>query len=639
MTHVLLVSLHTSPWTALGTGDGGGMNVVVAQQAAALAARGHRVSVATRRFDDAPAAVEVAAGVTLHHLPAGPQTPLPKSRIDDHLDEFTDHLARLDRPDVVHAHHWMSGVAALEAARTWGVPVATSFHSVAAPPGAGLDAGEPAESPRRIPGEQRCVDGSAALITISRAEAATLAERYGAPLEKIRVVAPGVDHDVFTPAAPVGGDDPYLLFAARLQPLKGVDLVVEALGLLAADRCPRLVVAGEVSDDFASYHRDIEAAVADHGLTDRVSYAGSLPRSEFAALMRDARALVVPSRSETFGLVALEAAACGTPVIASDAGGLREAVADGRSGWLVPRESARWAAAIDRLVHDDDAYATLRAGALAYAEPLTWEASARRLAQVYATMVAAHREGVHVTLLDHLISCERVLLSHAHPDDESLSTGALALLLADAGVEVQVVTATRGERGEVVPGALPDTFTGTLEQWRERELATAVERLGVRRHAFLGREPALAGEAPHVYRDSGMRWVTPEVAGPADDATPDAFSVVPVGGVVADLGALVAAWRPDAVVSYDADGGYGHPDHLRMHEAVLAVARRRGLPFVAVTGRDRADEWHDRPELADRLARALDAHRTQLTVEGDEVVHVGGQRQAVETWFGLARRG
>lgn len=381
---ILLVSLHTSPYAPLGTGDGGGMNVVVAQQAYALAGLGHRVTIATRRDDDGPGREQIAPGIELVRLPAGPPTPLPKSRIDDHLVEFADHLSRLAPAEVVHSHHWMSGVAVLDVARAWGVPHVTSFHSVAAPVGAPLDAGEPPESPRRIPGEQRCVAESDALVTISAAEGRTLIERYGADPARIQVVPPGVDHALFHPAA-APDPDRYLLFAARLQPLKGVDLVLSALAELAARgvALPRLVIAGEVSADFADHHREVEAMVAELGLSDHVSYAGSLPRPEFAELMRRAYAVVVPSRSETFGLVALEAAASGVPVLASATGGLLEAVAEGRSGLLRVRDPREWADALATLLTDEVGYAALRAGAVEHAAGFTWEAAARRLETIY----------------------------------------------------------------------------------------------------------------------------------------------------------------------------------------------------------------------------------------------------------------
>lgn len=240
-----------------------------------------------------------------------------------------------------------------------------------------------------------------------------------------------------------------------------------------------------------------------------------------------------------------------------------------------------------------------------------------------------------MTLLDDLISAGRVLLAHAHPDDESISTGALALVLADRGVDVGVLTATRGERGEQVPGSLPPGVG--IDEHRARELALAVERLGVRRHAYLGTPPAAAGE-PRRYRDSGMVWVREGLAGPAGDAGADAFSRAPLADITTDLTALLAAWRPRVLVTYDADGGYGHPDHVRLHEVAKVVCRGAGVRLVAVTtDRARAQEWYERPDLLPRLRRVLDAHRTQVTVEGDRLVHVGGQEQPIETWFGLLK--
>lgn len=244
-----------------------------------------------------------------------------------------------------------------------------------------------------------------------------------------------------------------------------------------------------------------------------------------------------------------------------------------------------------------------------------------------------------MTILDDLRRAGGVLFAHAHPDDETLSTGALILDLVDHGVEAQVVTATRGERGEVVPGSLPAGFAGDVEEHRAVELAGALAALGVRRHAFLGTPPAAAG-GRRTYRDSGMRWVRDGLAGPAGDAGPDAFSVASAEDAAADLGVLLRTWRPDALVSYDIGGTYGHPDHVRLHHVAAHAAAVAGVRFVTVaTERADASEWHDLPELRDRLRGVLTAYRTQLTVDGDEIVHVGGQRQPIETWFGLASPG
>lgn len=236
---------------------------------------------------------------------------------------------------------------------------------------------------------------------------------------------------------------------------------------------------------------------------------------------------------------------------------------------------------------------------------------------------------------------ERVLFCHAHPDDETLSTGALVASMAASGVECDVLTATRGEMGEVTPGPWSGLFgTPELTEHREQELQAACAALGVSRHAFLGTAPArVPGAAPRVYRDSGMQWVTPTVAGPADATDERAFSVSPVGEQVDDLCALIedarAQGRPyTLLVTYDAQGGYGHPDHVRMHEVVRAAAERTGTPWAEVRSEQGPGvEWFDLAEELPRVQQALRAHASQLTLQDDgvSVVHVGGQAQDVVT--------
>jgi N-acetyl-1-D-myo-inositol-2-amino-2-deoxy-alpha-D-glucopyranoside deacetylase len=226
---------------------------------------------------------------------------------------------------------------------------------------------------------------------------------------------------------------------------------------------------------------------------------------------------------------------------------------------------------------------------------------------------------------------------HAHPDDETLATGGTLRWLADRNAPVTLITASRGERGDVVPGPLTALLgTPELAAERERELAAALAALGIRRHAFLGAPGArAAGLPPRRYLDSGMRWVTENVAGPSGDAGPDSLSLAPLDEVVADVLAALAATDARLVVSYDDDGGYGHPDHVRIAEAARLAAARAGLPYVAVLRPDEAAspgaETRDiRAELP-AVRAALDAHRSQLSRDGDAVIHSGGQRQELAT--------
>lgn len=389
------ISLHTSPYAVLGTGDGGGMNVVVRAQAEALADLGHQVDLYTRRSDpDQPEVVETVPGVRLHHLPAGPPKPLPKSRIDDHLDEFSQALAARGTPaDVVHSHHWMSGVAALPVAHAWGVPHLQSYHSVAAAHADDpLSEGEPPESPRRVPGEVLVARESDVVVAISRAEAQTIIDRCGADPKRVVVVPPGVDTELFRPLAP--GEDrwqccemrrPYLFFAARLQPLKGPDLALETLARIDPEHRPHLVLAGDVSADFADYHDHVQRLAHKLGIANDVVYSGARPREEFAAMMRGAEVVLMPSHSETFGLVALETAASGVPIVASAAGGLREAVAEGRTGILMEtRDPAAWGSAVQGLLSDRATHDRMGAEAREWARRFDWAKVAARLGDIYA---------------------------------------------------------------------------------------------------------------------------------------------------------------------------------------------------------------------------------------------------------------
>lgn len=393
--------MHTSPATLPGTGDAGGMNVVERCQAQALADLGHRVELVTRRSSpDDPDELELLPGVTLRHVDAGPPARLAKSAIDDHIEEFSAGLAKLRPSDVIHSHHWMSGVAALPVAQAWGVPHVQSFHSVAAPPGSPLSAGEPPESPRRVPGEAAVARGSQAVVAISAAEAQTVIDRCGADADRVSIVSPGVDQEMFRPLLPgercwscpdenlESWPRGYVLIAARLEPLKGPDLAIQALANVDPEIRPHLVVAGDASSAFAAYEQQLHAMVGELGLVDQVTFVGAQPRTELARLLRGARVVLVPSHSETFGLVALEAAASGTPVIAASAGGLREAVAHGVTGQLMDsRRPEDWALALTRLLMVPGLLDRMSKVSRVHARRFDWGWAAQRLVAVYRQLL------------------------------------------------------------------------------------------------------------------------------------------------------------------------------------------------------------------------------------------------------------
>ncbi len=239
-----------------------------------------------------------------------------------------------------------------------------------------------------------------------------------------------------------------------------------------------------------------------------------------------------------------------------------------------------------------------------------------------------------------LTGVRSVLFAHAHPDDETLATGVLIAELADRGVACHLLTATRGEAGEVVPGSSSARQgSAELEVVRDRELGGAVAALGMASRQWLGTPPArVDGAEPRRYRDSGMRWIRPGLAGPADTSDQNSFTAADPSAPVADLVALIEHLGVDLVVSYASDGGYGHPDHVRMHEVAVAAASAAGVPFAEVIDEQTAGaEWFDLSERLPTVTEALRCHATQLTVDGTDVVHVGGQREPILTAVGLRR--
>ncbi|MHA6513043.1 glycosyltransferase [Tessaracoccus sp. Z1128] len=632
---VAFISLHTSPAERAGTADAGGMNVLIRALATALQQAGAHVEFFTRRSSaNQPDTDILDAGLTVHHITAGPARPLPKSEIDQYIDEFRGNLGSLDRFDLVHSHHWMSGVAAIPLAREAGIPHLMTFHSVAAHPNSSLRDGEPPESPARIDGEVYCATQSDLILAVSRHEAAVVIGRCQADPEQVMIVRPGVDIELFHPAEPGEGWTPapgvapgYLLFAARLQPLKGPDIAIRTLALLPEDERPDLVIVGQVSADFAAYEAELHGLVDELGVRDWVTFLPGQGRESFAQMVRHASVMLVPSHSETFGLVALEASASGIPTLAAAAGGLTEAICNGHTGDLVPTHDPEdWAAALLRLLRDPERRARMGATARERAESMTWAHVADRTLQAYRRAIA-NGAVKHVTFI------------HAHPDDETLASGALIAHLVDEGLKVSVLTCTRGEMGAVVPGPLSHLAgTPALEQRREAELAGALDSLGVHAHAYLGMPPARASDEPRRYLDSGMQWISEGVAGPGDEADERSLTSADESEATADIAAFLRKMGTDLVVSYDDDGGYGHPDHVRTHHLSRAAAESVGIPFAALTtDREVAARWFDLEGYRPRVAKALRHHRTQLTVHGDDrsITHSGGQPDMIVTSTGL----
>ena len=390
---VAFVTMHTSPLERAGTADAGGMNVLVLTLARSLAQLGAQVEFITRfSGEDQAEQEEVAPGVQLRRLPAGPRTALPKSRIDQHIDEFRDGLARLAPFDIVHSHHWMSGVAALPVARAWGVPHVMTFHSVAAHPNSPLRDGEPPESPARVAGEVVCAEESDLVLCVSRHEAAVVIGRCNADPERVRIVRPGVDVELFHPAttswSPDGVRSGYVVFAARLQPLKAPDVAIRALAVVPREQRPDLLIVGQGSADFSHYEAELRRLVTELRLGQWVHFLPGQDRESLARIIRHASVMLVPSHSETFGLIALEASASGVPVLAAAAGGLTEAICNTHTGLLIPTHDPwAWGTALTALLADPGRRAELGRVGRQRALDMTWEVSAARTLEQYRRLL------------------------------------------------------------------------------------------------------------------------------------------------------------------------------------------------------------------------------------------------------------
>ncbi|WP_369212292.1 glycosyltransferase [Streptomyces flavofungini] len=338
---IALVSEHASPLAALGGVDAGGQNVHVACLAGALADRGHRVTVYTRRdARDLPDRVALRDGVEVHHVPAGPPEPIPKDELLPHMDDFGQHMARGWRhrpPDLVHSHFWMSGLASLRATRELGLPLLHTYHALGTVKRRHQRQADPSP-PRRIALETEVGHGCHRVIATCRDEVAELG-RMGIPAAKVGIVPCGVDTDLFTPRGPAAERGPLphqLLQLGRLVPRKGAAVSIAALALLPDTE---LVVAGGPPADRLDRDpevRRLRALAREAGVADRVRFTGGVPSTDVPPLLRAADVVLCPADYEPFGIVPLEAMACGRPVVASAVGGQLDTVADPATGRLVP---------------------------------------------------------------------------------------------------------------------------------------------------------------------------------------------------------------------------------------------------------------------------------------------------------------
>ena len=396
-----MLSLHTSPLDRPGTGDAGGMNVYLKSISQALSGLGVRVAVYTRASSAGQvqrSPVQLSPGVQVHCLPAGPLEPIAKEAIGPaEVAQFAQGVASATPATLVHSHYWLSGLAGEQVAKAWGVQHVQTLHTVAALKNQNLALGDRPEGPRRLVAEAQLVQGADRVVAVSPAEASAIVHDLQVPPTQVTVVTPGVDNTVFCPGPPghlvglpaaIKRPQGYALMAGRIQPIKGQDLAIKAIAAIAPELRPALLISGAPSPAHLDYASSLRLLAAALGVGDDVVFLSAVTTERLAGLMRGALLTLMPSHSETYGLVALESAACGTPVVAYDSTGLRFSVTDQVSGILVgSRDPAAWAGAITALATNAGYRAALSQGGIEFGRRHTWDRTGAALWQVYQEML------------------------------------------------------------------------------------------------------------------------------------------------------------------------------------------------------------------------------------------------------------
>jgi D-inositol-3-phosphate glycosyltransferase len=411
LRRVAMLSVHTSPLDPPGGGDAGGMNVYIVETAKRLAARGVAVEIFTRATSsDQPPAVELFPGVQVRHVTAGPFEGLAKADLPGQLCAFTAGVMRAEvqrEPgwyDAIHSHYWLSGQVGWLARERWGVPLVHSAHTLALVKNALLADDDEPEPRARVIGEEQVVAEADRLIASTEDEARDLVRLYGADPSLVRTIAPGVDLDVFTPGSAAAArrrlglrqDALTLLFVGRIQPLKAPDVLLRAAALLADEPAftgrLQVVVLGAPSGSGLARPHYLESLRDQLDLGEIVQFRRPAPRDVVADYYRAADLTVVPSYNESFGLVALESQACGTPVVGASVGGLPTAIADDVSGVLVDgHDPAHWAKVIGDLLRAPQHLRRLADATRPHAARFSWDRTADGLLVAYQEAVAELR--------------------------------------------------------------------------------------------------------------------------------------------------------------------------------------------------------------------------------------------------------
>ena len=402
---IATLMVHTSPLDQAGIGDAGGMNIYVVESALKMAGAGVDVDIYTRSNDPyLPKVVEIAPGVSVRHIEAGPFKGLSKEELPTQISALTHGVMEVFNSlpknyyQILHSHYWISGQLGWMLAEQTSIPLVHTMHTMAKVKNLNMADGDQIEPLSRAIGEEQIVKNSAALIANTDAEAASLVSLYDACPDNVFVVAPGVDLQRFTlgsgkaaarKSLNISPGTQMITFVGRIQPHKGPEVLVRAVAEMLK-HSPHLrgkialVIIGGASGAGAAEPERLKGLATFLGVQDQVHFMPPVLREDLPNWYRASDLVCVPSYSESFGLVALEAQACGTPVVATAVGGLRSAVADGISGSLVDGHDPRaWAAVISRLLADPARRVALSFGAISHASNFGWDSTARRTLDVY----------------------------------------------------------------------------------------------------------------------------------------------------------------------------------------------------------------------------------------------------------------
>ncbi|HNS62501.1 MAG TPA: glycosyltransferase [Anaerolineales bacterium] len=410
MLRIAMLSYHTCPLATLGGKDTGGMNVYVRELTRQLGKMDIHVDVFTRSQDDHVPHVlhELGYGNRVVHIPAGPEHPMPKQELANYIPEFVEGVKAFacDKKiayDIIHSHYWMSGIAAASLSDGWaGSPIVHMFHTLGEMKNRIARSDEEREGAYRVEGEKQVLRRADRIVVATLAELTQLRFLYKADASKMVVIPPGVNVSRFYPIPSdeakmfigLKPEDRMILFVGRIEPLKGVDTLLEAMSCLQMKESRPVHLAIIGGDPSASPEEmNVEMARLKNlcevlGLDQSVVFLGVRDQDKLSYYYSAAEVVVMPSHYESFGMVALEAMACGTPVIASEVGGLAYLVRDGETGFTIPAEEPETLCEkLSWLLNDDELHAKMSAQAAAYAQDYAWEKIAKQIVDVYEGLV------------------------------------------------------------------------------------------------------------------------------------------------------------------------------------------------------------------------------------------------------------